>query len=232
MKPHVTCLMIASIDGRLHPSRYTASPDGAPRDWSGVYERLHDEMAADAWLVGRVTMAEMSKAEAHPPAESDAVERPVHVATTADGYAVALDPSGKLHFDGGDIGGDHLIVLLGADVADTHLAELTTDGVSYIVAEGEIDLAAMLDTLGERFGIRTLLLEGGGGVNGSLLAAGLVDELDVLVAPALDGGVGADGIVSFGEDGLKGRVTLALRSAEAMEHGLVRLRYTVTPVTG
>lgn len=44
----------------------------------------------------------------------------------------------------------------------------------------------MLDVLGRELGIRRLLLEGGG-INGSFFAAGLVDELSVIIAPALDG---------------------------------------------
>lgn len=228
MKPHVACLMLSSIDGRLHPSRYTASPDGTRTEWSGVYERLHDELAADAWLVGRVTMAEMSKAGAHAPVTGVTAIRPVHVAARTDSYAVAVDRSGKLHFDKGDIGGDHAIVLLGADVADEHLVELASDGVSYVVADtAEIDLAAALDTLSAQFGIRRLLLEGGGGINGSMLAAGVVDELHVLVAPALDGGDGTQGIVSHGADGLAGKVTLSFRSATPLEHGVVHLTYDV-----
>lgn len=227
MKPHVACLMMSSIDGRLHPSRYTASRDGTTKEWSGVYERLHDAMAADAWLVGRVTMAEMSKATVHPPAAATAPSHPVHVAAQAERYAVALDRSGRLHFDKGDVGGDHVIVLLGADVPDAHLAELAGDGVSYIVADAaDIDLAAALDTLAARFGIRRLLLEGGGGINGSMIAAGLVDELHVLVAPALDGGEDVAGIVRHG-DGLAGAVTLSFKAATPLEHGVVHLAYDV-----
>jgi riboflavin biosynthesis pyrimidine reductase len=44
----------------------------------------------------------------------------------------------------------------------------------------------MLDVLGRELGIRRLLPEGGG-INGSFFAAGLVDELSVIIAPALDG---------------------------------------------
>ena len=228
MKPHVTCLMMSSLDGRLHPSRYTDGPDGTRKEWSGLYERLHGEMAADAWLVGRVTMAEMSKAGPHAPADGVAAIRPVHVAAKADSYAVAVDRGGKLHFDKGDVGGDHVIVLLGADVSDEHLAELAGDGVSYVVADtAQIDLAAALDTLSAHFGIRRLLLEGGGGINGSMLAAGLVDELHVLVAPALDGGDGIQGIVSHGAGGLAGTVKLSFLSATPMEHGVVHLSYDV-----
>ena len=62
MKPTVICHMLGSVDGRLHPSRYTESPDGDRKDWSALYEKAHDDLAADGWMVGRVTMAEMSKA--------------------------------------------------------------------------------------------------------------------------------------------------------------------------
>ena len=229
MKPHVTCLMLSSIDGRLHPSRYTESPDGTRKEWSTAYETLHDSLDADAWMVGRVTMAEMSKTGPHAPPAPWAVERPVHVARKADRYAVTLDRSGKLHFDGGAIGGDHVVVLLGPDVPDSHLAELAADGVSYVVAEtNEIDFAAALGILHDAFGIRKLLLEGGGGINGALLAAGMVDDLCVLVTPALDGGEGVDGIVRSGVDGLKGKVTLSLKGADVLDHGIVQLRYAVT----
>ena len=94
MKPHVTCLMLSSIDGRLHPRRYTESPDGDRKQWSAAYEAVHDALAADAWMVGRVTMAEMSKAGPHAPPAPFAVQRPVHVAREANSYAVALDRSG------------------------------------------------------------------------------------------------------------------------------------------
>ncbi len=228
MKPHVTCLMLSSIDGRLHPSRYTESPDGTRQQWSKAYETLHDQIGADAWTVGRVTMAEMSKTGPHAPPAPWTVERPVHVARDADSFAIALDRSGKLHFDGDVIGGDHVIVLLGASVTDSHLAELAADGVSYVIADtDDIDIAAALETLGSSFGIETILLEGGGGINGALLAAGVVDELGVLIAPALDGGDNVQGIVIAGPDGLAGKVKLTLKRTDVLDHGLVHLRYDV-----
>ena len=43
----------------------------------------------------------------------------------------------------------------------------------------------------ERFGIRRLLLTGSAAINGSFLAAGLVNDRHVLVAPAVAGGTEA-----------------------------------------
>jgi len=231
MKPHIICHMLASLDGGLHPSRFTASPDGSQAEWSNLYEQIHGDLEGDGWIVGRVTMAEMSKAGAHPPAHAGKAERPHHFARRdAGSYAVALDASGKLHFAKPDIGGDHVVVLLGRDVEDSHLAELAADGVSYIVSEtAEMDLAAMLEVLGGELGISRLLLEGGAGINGSFFAAGLVDELSLLVAPAIDGRTANQGFVEFGESGLAGKMQLSLTSCEALTHGLVHLRYAVTP---
>ena len=221
-------LMTSSLDGRQHPSRWTLTPDGERRDWGTMFEQVHDTLGGDAWIVGRVTMQEMSKAAAHPPAKVPPVERPVHVAAKdAKSYGIVLDPSGRTHFSGGTVGGDHVIALLGKDVGDAHLAELAADGVSYIVAEGsELDLAAMLEVLNRAFGIKRLLLEGGGTVNGSFLAAGLVDEVNVLIGPAFDGDSSQHGIV-FHSGGLAGTCELSFRSATPIEHGMVHLRYAV-----
>jgi riboflavin biosynthesis pyrimidine reductase len=229
MKPYVVCHMISSLDGRLLPGAWSESPDGGRAQWSGVYQKVHEALEGDAWLVGRATMAEMTKAGPHEPAGVEAAERPCHFAgRDAGGYAVALDPSGKLHFEGADMDGDHLVVLLGRDVSDRHLAELAADGVSYIVAESaEIDLAAMLDVLGREFGVRRLLLEGGGRINRSFFEAGLVDELSLLVAPALDGRADSPAIIGSSAAGLAGKVRLSLTSCEPLEHGLAHLRYAV-----
>jgi riboflavin biosynthesis pyrimidine reductase len=232
MKPHVICHMVSSIDGKLAPSRWTKSPDGTRADWSASYEAIHGALKADAWIVGRVTMGEMAKGEPHPPTRPLSVERPHHFADRdAKSFAVAVDRSGRLHFERPDINGDHVVVLLGSEVSDAHLAELAGDGVSYIVSDApDIDLAAALDVLGQKLGIERLALEGGGGMNGSFLAAGLVDELSVIVAPALDGQHGGKSIVDSGDTGLAGQVELSLTSSEKLDHGAVHLRYAVKAV--
>jgi len=230
MKPRVSILMETSIDGRLHPSRFTASPDGTRRDWSGLYEKAHASLKANAWLVGRVTMAEMSKTGPHATSGPWEVERPIHVAKTdAAAFALALDPSGKLHFQSGKLSGDHVIVLLGRDTPDSHLAELAADGVSYVVSGGaEFDIPGLLDVLGRNFGITHLVVEGGAKTNGAFLAAQVVDELRVLVAPALDGAEQVQGIVDY-RTGLAGVVRLQFKSADVLDHGVVQLTYAVLP---
>ncbi|GAB4066456.1 dihydrofolate reductase family protein [Ancylobacter sonchi] len=230
MKPHLVCHMITSLDGRLHPSGWSRSPDGTRAEWSGIYERLHETLDGDGWIVGRVTMAEMAKGKPHPPAEAGEVERRRHLPVRgAASYAIALDRGGKLHFDGATLGGDPVVVLLGRDVPDSHLAELAADGIGYLVSEGaELDLAALLTEIGRELGIRRLLLEGGANANGAFFAAGLVDEVSLLLCPALDGRTGVSTIVEAGPAGLADKVELSLISCEASGHGTLHLRYAVT----
>jgi riboflavin biosynthesis pyrimidine reductase len=61
MKPYVICHMVASVDGRILTSRWR--PQGVG---TGLFERLHERLAGDAWLVGRVTGQEFARAEAYP----------------------------------------------------------------------------------------------------------------------------------------------------------------------
>jgi riboflavin-specific deaminase-like protein len=62
--------------------------------------------------------------------------------------------------------------------------------VEYIRAarEGRLDLPVAMARLRERLGVRTVLCEGGPHLNTELLAAGLVDEIFLSLAPKLAGG--------------------------------------------
>ena len=77
--------------------------------------------------------------------------------------------------------------------------------------DGRVDLAALMRALGER-GTNELHVEAGGKLNGALLAAGLVDELLLYLAPCLLGDP-ARGIAEFrnGLAQLSDRVALAIR---------------------
>lgn len=60
--------------------------------------------------------------------------------------------------------------------------------MSYLIAgTASIDLPLALEKIHTRLGVRTLMLEGGGGINGALLAAGLIDEVSLLIAPVASG---------------------------------------------
>ena len=124
-----------------------------------------------------------------PIADAPQVARQPHVGDrNGRDLAIAIDPAGRVHYGKDNIGGDHAVAVLGEQVSDAYLAELREDGVSYIFAgpKGD-DLALALEQLGAVFGVKTLLLEGGGGINGSFLKQRLIDEFSTLIHPAVDG---------------------------------------------
>jgi len=145
--------------------------------------------------------------------------------------AVAIDPHGRLHYGQDNAGGDHIVAVLGEQVPDAYLAELREDGVSYLFAgpDGH-DLHRAMDILGEAFGVRNLLLEGGGVINGAFLKAGLIDEISLLVYPGIDGLAGVPSIFEYA-DGASVRPAAgrSLRhvATETLDGGMVWIHYSV-----
>jgi len=79
----------------------------------------------------------------------------------------------------------------------SRIAALKQRGAEVLILpaeHGNVSLKACLTTLG-RQGITSLLLEGGSEVNASALRSGLLDRLQLYVAPALLGGQDAKGLI-------------------------------------
>jgi riboflavin biosynthesis pyrimidine reductase len=227
MKPRVICLMAASVDGRTLPSRWR--PKGAARD---LFERVHDELAGDAWLVGRVTGQEFANGKPYPHWTKESFPREPWLARrNAKAYGVVLDAHGKIAWGRSEIGGDPIVVVLSETVSDAHLAGLRGESVSYIFAgKSQIDLGLTLDVLNHELGVKRLLLEGGGGINGAFLRAGLIDELNLVLCPAVDGANGAPSVFDSTEADADQRApvtAVTLESSQALEGGAMLLRYRI-----
>jgi riboflavin biosynthesis pyrimidine reductase len=227
MKPRVICLMAASVDGRTLPSRWR--PKGAAGD---IFERVHEELAGDAWLIGRVTGQEFAKGKPYPSSTKEIFPRePWFARRGAKAYGIVLDAHGKIAWGRADIGGDPIVVVLSEAVSDAHLAGLRSEGVSYIFAgKSQLDLALTLDILNRELGVKRLLLEGGGGANGAFLRAGLVDDFNLIVCPAVDGAKGAPSVFDSTEAETDHRApvtAMTLESSRALEGGAMLLRYRI-----
>jgi len=227
MKPHVICLMAASVDGRTLPSRWR--PQGAA---GGVFEQVHDELGGDAWLVGRVTGSEFARGKPYPATTAEKIPRENWFARRdAGAYGVVLDAHGKIGWGRSDIGGDPIVAVLTESVPDSHLAGLRAEGVSYIFAgQSEIDLALALDILNRELGVKRLLVEGGGVANGAFLRAGLIDEFNLILSPAIDGARGAPFVFDSTEADSDQRAPLTamtLESTRQLGGGVLLLRYLI-----
>ena len=228
-RPHVICHMASSVDGRVKIKRWSRLD--VDEIVHKAYEAVHDKLAGDAWMCGRVTMAGYATGAPPAPYTGAPFPRTDFVARRdAKGYAIGLDAHGSMHWGTrNDITGDHVVMVLTEQVTDAHLDALRTAGVSYLFGGAtDIDLPLVLEKLAATFGIKRLLLEGGGRINGSFLIAGLVDELSLLLAPAVDGLIGTPSVFDYeGGDGdaAPKRYALALRETEMMDGGVVWLRY-------
>jgi 2,5-diamino-6-(ribosylamino)-4(3H)-pyrimidinone 5'-phosphate reductase len=92
------------------------------------------------------------------------------------------------------------------------------------LGNGRVDLTAAMERLAA-LGMRRVLVEGGGTLNSELLRLGLVDEVQLFLAPRIFGGATAPTLAD-GDGGLS--VHLALSSVEAQDNGVL-LRYKVKP---
>ncbi len=225
MKPYVICHMMSSIDGH-------ALTDGWDRTFKkhadGMYERLAQQFDFDAWICGRVTMQEIAGGEDYPKGLAKApIPRTHHFADrAAKTYAVAIDRDGKVAWKSSQALGSHVIAVVAESVADDYLAYLQSIGVSYLFGgKTDIDLARVIAILSDDLGRKRLIVEGGPHVSGSFVAAGLVDEVSVLILPLIDGRGTHPASFEVKEEAWCQPVYLDLASAEMLEGGGVWLRY-------
>lgn len=226
MRPRVICHMMASVDGRIVVDRWPVSPEGRRQ-----YEQVHAGYQADGWICGRVTMEPFAggvRPEPEVAHEHHGAPREDFIAPGEhDSFAFAIDAHGRLAWRSNDIDGDHVVAILSERVSDEYLAFLRERGVSYLLAGmRDVDVPRALEKIGDRFGVRTLLLEGGGRINGGMLRAGLIDEVSLLLAPVADGRIGMAALFDVEGDDVTPR-RLALESVERRADDFLWLRYRV-----
>lgn len=232
MRPTIICHMITSLDGRLYPAHWSEAADQSISSLIDQhYEATADRLAAEGWIAGRKTMAEYLQQGEPATLLTKPLTRPIFAGDVAGRHlAVAIDPAGRLRFDDDHIGGDHALVVLSERVPAQTLERLQASGVSYVFAGPDGDrLDCALTAIAKTFGTQRLLLEGGGLTNGAFWAAGLIDEISLLICPTLDGQSGVAAIFDYtGPVALPvpGQ-TLRLSTCATLEGGVVWLRHEV-----
>lgn len=232
MKPEIICHMMSSVDGRLHPERYT-SPFYNVDDkfYLNSYFQIGSRLQAEAILIGRTTYQGHFSPKTYGQPGGTPVRdfAPFKGECPSGHYSIVLDAKGKILHETVQPWGTSVLVILGEGVTEEYLEHLRTMGVSYLFAgtDGH-DMEKALETLHDVFGIGRILLEGGATVNGVFLKAGLIDELSLTVYPGIDGLKGVSTIFEYAgttdERPADGQC-LELLSATTEEGGLVWLRY-------
>jgi riboflavin biosynthesis pyrimidine reductase len=222
-RPYVICHMGPTVDGRI-------TGVGSLETLTAAYERTAATFDAGGWIIGRISMEPYAGTSKVPrrKVRSRIARRDFIGDANAETYAIAIDPSGKLTWKSNAIDGEHVIIILSERVSDDYLAFLQSKRVSYLFGgRTHIDLPKILGKLRNQFGIERLLLEGGGKINGSFLAAGLIDELSILIAPITNGGIGTPTLFDVEKRGGVHR-KLRLISVQPLEDDIVWLRYQLS----
>ena len=221
---------MSSVDGRLIDGRWTAPYEAERTDLLKVYAAIGRELNTDAWMFGKNTVRAVF------PERFDTSETTISADTPAvfigerlsERMFIVADPDGDIRFTSGTLRGDNILVILGRNVMEEYLAHLREMRISYIIVNDATNLREGLEVTGSAFGIRSVSVQGGGILNGALLAGGLIDELSLVVYPGIDGLAGIPSIFEYAGGATdfpaKGQ-NLELLSIEKREHGVVRLRY-------
>jgi riboflavin-specific deaminase-like protein len=177
-RPWVALNMVATADGRVTVGGRTQAITN-----KADYELFHatrERMDAIMVGAGTIRVEGYGRAINNAPARErrEREGRPADVITVVVSRSLSLDP------DVGLLRAPENTVVILTPSPDGQLPETAAD-VRYL---READLGAGLARLREEYGVESLVCEGGPRLNGTLLPAGLVDELHLVYAPKLAGG--------------------------------------------
>jgi 2,5-diamino-6-(ribosylamino)-4(3H)-pyrimidinone 5'-phosphate reductase len=123
----------------------------------------------------------------------------------------------------------HHVSLCSRKTPHSHLDYLRKEGVDYIIAGNErIDLRTAFAELYTRYQLYVIRVDSGGILNGVLLRAGLVDEVSVVIAPELVGGISPYTLFAASDlTSSDGVIPLRLIHFELMANDYIWMRYVV-----
>lgn len=222
-RPHTILSCGMSLDGYLD----SGTPDRLVLSNAEDLARVDEVRAGcDAILVGAATVRHdnprllvRSESRRRDRVERGLPEQPTKVTITATGD---LDPSSCFFA----VGGAPKLVYAASDARDRAHRRLAD--VATVVDGGQpVDLVGVVGDLAAR-GVRRLMVEGGGQVHTQFLAAGLADELHLVVAPFFVGDPRAHRFV--GPGAFPWHAGNRARLVEARAIGdVVLMRYDLTP---
>jgi riboflavin-specific deaminase-like protein len=210
-RPFVLLNLALSADGKIATANRAVHSFGSPRDLRHLYEL---RATADAVMCGARTV-EISDATLGNGGEkfrrlrvqNGRAEFPLRILVSGSG---SLDPAARIFQE--EFSPILLLTTRRAPPQKLRRLRALVQEIR-ICGAGEIDFAAALGWLRERWQVQRLLCEGGGELNDALFRAGLVDEIHLTLCPKIFGGRAAPTLADgLGFPGLAGAARFKLTS--------------------
>jgi 2,5-diamino-6-(ribosylamino)-4(3H)-pyrimidinone 5'-phosphate reductase len=111
-------------------------------------------------------------------------------------WFAVVDARGRVAWTHKRDGETSLLVIASRSTPLPYLAHLQQERIPYLLAGARrVDLTSALAKIRTQLGAECVVSQAGGGLNGALFRAGLVDELHIITVPALIGGLGTPSIM-------------------------------------
>lgn len=220
---------MSSVDGRLLPERWTAPYDGInPTELFKEYANIGKTLISDAWMFGKATTREIFPYKFMSKGAAVGLEKVFIGNRNTPRLFITVDPDADIFFTDDKLRGDNILTIVGTNATTDYLSELETRGISYIVVDNPKNLNKIMEIIHDKFGVECILLQGGGIIDGAMLASGLIDELSLVIYPGIDGLTTSPSIFEYlgksDEKPAEGQL-LELLSMEQRPYGIVWLRY-------
>lgn len=249
-RPRVVVSVGASVDGKValtrnallmhHPSTElwgAMTPEASDSVAVDVIEVVRQQYGCNAILEGSGSLVPEDEIPDELPAyDGDQAGLHEHFLpadvidqrTPAHMWFTVVDSRGRVRWTERHEGWDALVLVARSTPAD-YLGYLRRERICYlVVGEERVDVSRAVAAMGTELGIKCILSTAGGGLNGALLRADLIDELHLTLAPALVGGLGTPSVMDGSPLAVGELPTrLQLLSAQSDSGGSVRLHYVV-----
>lgn len=249
-RPEIVVLVAASLDGRtaLGPNRTqweemadprNEGPYGGSGAWARVVRQIEEIHNPGAEMQGSASFVKQTdELTPLPPWDRDreslyhdflpeeVLDRPGH-----QKWLVVVDGRGRMRsgYTGDESTGSHMLHLVSYAVPAAYLAFLQRKRIPYLIAgDRRVDLPAVIERLKTQLNVECLLSMAGGKLNGALLRAGLVDEVNILFTPRLIGGFDTPSLFDSPDlENGEWPTPLELLSVQVQAEGVLWVRYTV-----
>jgi len=183
-RPYTIMLVAVSLDGKISPRRQPGQPNPiGPQLIAPEIMDLHNAQRAgvDGIMVGLNCIL------------LDDSRLTLRAGTAINPTRIVLDGLAEMPPDSRilDCSEVPTIVAVTSQAPPEHVARLREGGADVVVAGTRgrfVDLSVLMTALRRDFAIERLIVEGGGMVHRSMLAAGLYDELQLIICPFVIGG--------------------------------------------